>query len=186
MISVTKKYLEDGNNVCPFSSSKDTKYISDSEDFRSTLKSFQDNQAIVIETSSRDLGSFKALKKWARSTFLKVLAHATSVTSPELSDINIWRFIDSNIAPILNDDNSPVHVGVALYNKPIIAICMSPLYPAHHPRYAPNTIIVLVWLSDIENIGALQKVRKVMLKEHGSIYDAIELVLPLPPEISAN
>lgn len=182
----TQKYLEDGNNVCPFSRSSTTKYIIDSDDFRPTLLEFKDNQAIVIETSSKDLMEFGSVKKWARSTFLKVMAHATSVSDPSISDINIWRFIDSNIAPILNDDNSPVHVGVALYNKPIIAICMSPLYPVHHPRYAPNTIIVLVWLSDIENIGALQKVREAMLKEHGSIYDAIELVLPLPPETLAN
>ncbi len=186
-MTTVQKYLEDGDNIFPFSDGSSTQYIKDLEDFRPALRLFGANQAIVIENSSKaGIESFESLKKWARSTLLKVLAHATSVSDPSLSDYNIWQFIDNNIAPILNNDNSPVHVGVSLWNRPIIALCMSPIYPIHHSRYAPNTILVLVWLNDIEETVALHKIRDAMLRDNSSIYDAIELILPLPTITLAN
>lgn len=187
MISTIKEYLEEGNNTCPFSRSCTTHYVIDSDDFRPAFRALKGGQAVVIESSYKgDLTEFEATKKWARSTFLKALAHATSVSNPNLSDYNIWTYIDNVIAPILNNDSSTIHVGLALCGEPMVTICMSPTYPIHHPRYAPNAILVLVNLFDVDEAGALNKVRESMLKEHGSIYDAMELILPLPAEKLVN
>jgi hypothetical protein len=62
---------------------------------------------------------------------------------------------------------------------------MAPVYPATHPRFSPRPIIVLTYLSDVEGI-AIPVVREAMAREHGHLYDAKELVLPLPVQAEAT
>jgi hypothetical protein len=54
---------------------------------------------------------------------------------------------------------------------------------ATHPRYAPHTILVVTLGDDVaaaQGTGAVAKIREAMAKAHGHVYDANELVLPLP------
>ena len=64
-----------------------------------------------------------------------------------------------------------------------MTICMAPIYPTAHPRYAPHTILVVTWSDDVgaaQDTGVVAKIREAMAKAHGAVYDANELMLPLP------
>ena len=64
-----------------------------------------------------------------------------------------------------------------------MTICMAPVYPVAHPRHAPHTVLVVTWSDDVNaalTSGAVPKIRAAMNAAQGHVYDANELMLPLP------
>ena len=68
---------------------------------------------------------------------------------------------------------------IGLRGRALITICMAPVYPTLHPRYAPAAVLILVHVEDVDGIE-FPAVRSAMRAQHGYLYDANELMLPLP------
>ena len=84
---------------------------------------------------------------------------------------------------VLLDDADPRRPVLSCDGAPLYTICMSPVYPVTHPRYAPRAVVVATWQADVAAGSvepAFSRIRAAMKREHGSVYDADELMLPLP------
>lgn len=180
-ISTIRSYLEEGKSICPFAKRCTTHYAYDLEDFKPIFSQFASGQAIVIVASiPGTLLSFQQIKHWAQQITIKAIRQAAIVSYPDEIEADIDKEIDTNIVPILLDDNDIRRPNIALRNEAVITICMAPIYPSTHPRYAPSPILVLTWMADLQAAGVFPKVRAAMAKEHGHVYDALELMLSLP------
>lgn len=180
-ISVIRSYLESGRSVCPFAKKCQIHYVLDTGDMKSILTKFDRKEAIIVVCSRPSLlVDFTHTRTWARHAFLKAIRQSARVTYSDVSDKEIAAEIATTILPILQDDDDRRRPNIALKEKPVITICMAPVYPVTHPRYAPVPILVLTWFDDLTEAGTIPKVRQAMTQEHGYVYDALELMLPLP------
>lgn len=186
-LEIARSYLESGGSICPFASRCYVHYEFDTGDFRPILSNFEHGQAIVAVSRHYPnwLLSFEDMKTWARSIFVKIMRHAARLSNPGSTDREIVQEIMTNIYPILENDSDQRRPNIALRNEPVITICMAPVYPITHPRYSPVPMLVLTWYEDLKNAGIFPKVRRAMEQEHGHVYDALELMLPMPPQKEA-
>src|SRR6185436_5480544 len=119
-----------------------------------------------------------ATATWAAETFLELMICCLQIDHPTLPIAEVEQHVEQVIRPALC--SSVIRPHLTLHGAALMTICMSPLYPTTHPRYAPHTILVTTWSADVSAAGSILKVREAMVKEHGTVYDANELVLPLP------
>jgi hypothetical protein len=87
--------------------------------------------------------------------------------------------------PILRNGDHPCRLYLPVKGKPVLPVCMAPVYPMTHPRFSPMPIIILTFLEDFDGVE-IPAVREVMKREHGCVYDVQELVLPLPADGEAD
>lgn len=88
-----------------------------------------------------------------------------------------------DVRRMMLDLQEPKRLMLSCANKPLFAICISHLYPTMHPRYAPVTALVITRQVDVaamQHHPARAKIHQAMFREHGFVYDADELMLPLP------
>jgi len=172
-----REHFAEGRSVCPFAVSSVVSYARDSDPLAPLLEGLAQRTAAVI-VAERTPSGFAATRAWAFETFMAAVAAATMVSHPTF----VGPARDEAIAQVqisLHDDASPIRPMIGLRDRALVTICMAPVYPRPHPRYAPAAALVLVHVEDVDGIE-LPTVRRAMRAQHGWLYDANELMLPLP------
>ena len=176
-LRAVRAHFAEGRSVCPFAAKSIVRYARDTEPLEELLDGFVSRAAAVIVADTPP-ADFATTLIWARATFMAAVAAATTISYPSCvgpaRDVAI-----AEVRRVLHDDASPTRPMIGLRGRPLITICMAPVYPARHPRYAPAAALVLVHVEDVDGIE-LPAVRRAMQAEHGFVYDANELMLALP------
>jgi len=188
-------FLSRGGSVCPFAVRSYRIYAMagaeprlDRTLLRSAVEKFAKTRgktpsgAMLVE-ATHPPSDFERTQTWAREVFLELMACfglADGASEAELSAV-----IDGQVRAMLFDEQEPRRPMLGCGAEPLFAICMSPLYPAAHPRYAPHAVVVVTWQADVAAVHdhpARAHIRRAMVREHGFVYDADDLLLPLPSE----
>jgi hypothetical protein len=192
-------FLSRGGSVCPFAARASRVYAMagaeprlDRAVLRGAVKEFAETRGKApsgsllvlrrVESLHRP-SDFERTMRWARDVFLELMicfGLADGASEAELSPV-----IDGQVRPMLFDEQEPRRPMLGCGAQPLFAICMSPLYPATHPRYAPHAVVVVTWQADVAAVHdhpARAHIRRAMVREHGFVYDADELMLPLPSD----
>jgi hypothetical protein len=183
-----KSYLHAGKSVCPFAKTCPVELASVSANPRAdragilrsvaTFATARGNAIILLAKTDE---GFAATASWAAEAFLELMICCAQISQPSVAIAEIEHYVESTIRPTLSSDEIRPHL--ALHESALMTICMTPVYPAEHPRYAPHTILVVTWSADVDEAlgaGGIPKIREAMAKAHGHVYDANELMLPLP------
>ena len=183
-----RSYLQAGKSVCPFAKAAPLEMVTASMTPRAdraailqgaTAFAAARGNAIVL-LANADKG-FAATAAWSAEAFLELMICCVQVSQPTVPIVEIEQHVETNVRPTLNSQD--IRPYLALHGKALMTICMAPSYPAAHPRHAPHTILVATWADDVgavQGTPAIAKIREAMVKAHGFVYDANELVLPLP------
>lgn len=186
---VVKNYLQAGKSVCPFAKACMLEFATVSANVHTdraiilrcltTFAAARGNALVLLATADKD---FTATTAWARELFLELMICCSQISHPTVPITEIEDHTERTVRPILSSHK--IRPYLVLHAKALMTICMAPVYPAAHPRYAPHTILVVTWSNDVveasQGTGVVSKIRETMAKEHGHIYDANELMLPLP------
>jgi len=179
------RYFQAGESVCPFAKTCPLELVAVSANPRAdraallrTVTAFATAHGNALVLVARVDKGFAATATWAAETFLELMICCLQIDHPTLAVAEAEQHVEQVIRPTLS--SSVIRPHLALHGAALMTICMSPLYPATHPRHAPHTILVTTWSADVGAAGSIPKVREAMAKEHGAVYDANELVLPLP------
>jgi hypothetical protein len=185
-----KSYLQAGKSVCPFAKASPLELITTSAITRvdraavgqgvASFAAARGNALVLLASADDDFATTTA---WATETFLELMICCTRFDQPTIPIAEIEQYVERVIRPTLGSAEIRPYLG--LRAKALMTICMAPVYPAAHPRHAPHTILVVTWSDDVaaaaaQSVGAVSKIRAAMAKEHGCVYDADELMLPLP------
>jgi len=183
-----KHYLRAGKSACPFARACPLQLVTvsttpraDRADIFQRIATFaaeRGNALVLLATTDED---FTATTVWARETFLELMICCSQISHPTVPAPQIEDHVERTVRPILSSHE--IRPYLALHAKTLMTICMAPIYPAAHPRYAPHTILVVTWSDDVaasQATGATSKIREAMARAHGHVYDANELMLPLP------
>jgi hypothetical protein len=186
------QFIAQGGSVCPFARGCTRHYVTVGRVPADKRKEIQATMRGFVGTAGKtpyhallvvgpELPDFASMQTWAREVFLELMTCFGLIDGhPEKE---VVRYVRNEIRPMLMDDANPRRPVLASANQPLFSICMSPLYPKTHPRYAPQSVVVVTWHEDVgamHGTPAVARVRQVMRREHGSVYDADELTLPLP------
>lgn len=185
-------FLQYGGSVCPFASGTRRHYATVSEPLRlyrpvirasaelfSRTKGKRPPGALLV-VSMREPERFEATRYWAREVFMELMRCFGSMAGAPENELE--RSLTDALAVLL-DDADPRRPVLACDGAPLYTICMAPVYPVTHPRYAPRAVVVSTWQADVAAGSvepAFSRIRAAMKREHGSVYDADELMLPLP------
>lgn len=191
-MSTTEEFLAGGGSVCPFARNSRRIYarigaepakargklFDAAAEFRKT-KGATPNAALLVVGPG--WAPFDVTKIWAREVFLELMMAfgLGDGGDPRRMRVHIQR----TVRPMLYNDAHPRRPMLGCADEPLFSICVSPLYPKGHPRYAPETAVVVTWQSDVaraQSEPVTERIREVMHQEHGFVYDADDLMLPLP------
>jgi len=183
-----RSHLQTGKSICPFAKTCSLEITAPSTDIRAdraavlhgmmTFAASRGNALVLLAPAD---GDFTAVTAWAREAFLELMICCSRINHPTVSITEIENHVERTVRPMLESQEIRPHL--ALHARPLMTICMAPVYPTTHPRYAPHTILVITWSDDVRGVQdtkAASKIREIMVKTHGCVYDANELVLPLP------
>ncbi len=193
------EFIRQGGSVCPHARGSTRVYatvgLEPRKDRASLLpalrqfaatKGLSPNGALLVLGPALD--GFETTRTWAREVFLELMFGFGLLEG--LEEREIAEHIAQSIRPLLLDESDPRRPVLGCRQSPLFSICMAPLYPKTHPRYAPQPVVVLTWHEDV---GAVQKqepaasrIRQAMIREHGYAYDADELMLPWPARQEAS
>lgn len=188
-------FIRGGGSVCPFAARSQRLYATIGDrpprearplllgaayGFPRTMGKLPPGALIVVGA----VEGFEPTKTWAREVFLELMICLVIVggSNPEF-EAKLVDHVDREVRPVLFDDADPKRPVLACNGLPLFAVCMAPVYPKNHPRYAPQPAVVVTWKADVQLAStdpALSRIRAAMKREHGSVYDADELMLPLP------
>lgn len=188
------EFLSAGGSVCPFAKKAEGFKIVEVEDppkhmdlfdmvgrFGRTKGAIPASALIVVGPYDED---YTKVKSWAVDTYCDLNALFVVQDNVGMSYSEVRGLVEREVRPVLLNDADPRRPNIICRNERLITICMSPVYPKKHPRYSPHTMLVLTWNSDIargqEVPGLVPRLRRVMVEQHGSLYDADELMLKLP------
>jgi len=187
-----QEFLSRGKSVCPFAQTS-TLHFAESgsalvravKEFAETLGATPAHALVVGESKDTSSWGFVETKAWAIERFMNLFTVCSLISGVDLREA--LEHARCKILPMF-DDECPTRPILGLNNQPLFTICMAPVYPETHPRYAPRPIVVVTWGEDVANVQALPKVlaaiRDKMRAWHGSLYDADELMVPLPKEVA--
>lgn len=185
-------FLQAGGSVCPYAAGSrrihvaadgppfDRKRLIDAAAQFAATRNKQPYGALIVRGSTKE---FEATKTWARELFLELVVCFDAIGAWAASDADTVRYVNKHVRPMLFDDAEAIRPALSCDNFPLYTICMAPVYPATHPRYAPQAVVVSTWQADVATGSvepAFSRIRAAMRREHGSVYDADELMLPLP------
>ncbi len=138
------------------------------------------NGALIV--LGPDLGGYGETRAWAREVFLELMLGFGVLEG--LDERVVATYIAQRIRPLLFDDSDPRRPVLGCREAPLFSICMAPVYPKAHPRYAPQPVVVVTWHEDVGDVQgqepAASRIRQAMIREHGCAYDADELMLLWP------
>jgi hypothetical protein len=182
-------YLRSGKVVCPFAREAvlltvevDADPIVSRRDLVKIARRFAPTRgktpARALVLVGRAIAGYAATKRWAEECFLE-LAVAFGICEGETS-IRMRAHVDTKLRPWLLDTQAPTRPMLAFGSKPLFCICMAPVYPAKHPRYAPLPIVVVTWVHDVGQVPLMLRhaIRAGATKRNGAEYDADALMLP--------
>lgn len=199
-ILAVEDFLRQGGSVCPFARRSRRIYATVGDQptldrsailravplFAATQNASPNGAMLVLGPSNKD---FDQTRTWALEVFLELMTCFT-ITAPGTGAFTGPRYeaeltaaINRAIRPALFDDASPIRPVLACRGAPLFAICLAPVYPRTHPRYAPAPVVVVTWQADVGAVHddpTTAHIRAAMKREHGSVYDADAIVLPLP------
>lgn len=187
--SVTvRSYLQAGKSVCPFAKAAPLELVTVSMNPRADRAAILRSAAAfatargnaIVLVANADKG-FAATATWSAEAFLELMICCVQVSQPEVAIGEIEQHVETNVRPTLSSQD--IRPYLAVHGKALMTICMAPVYPTAHPRYAPHTMLVATWADDVgavQGTPTIAKIREAMVKAHGYVYDANELVLPLP------
>lgn len=186
--TAVKHHLQAGKSVCPFArvcplqlATVSTNPRADRANIHQAVTTFaaeRGNALVLLATADED---FTATTVWARETFLELMVCCSQISHPTVPVPQIEDHVERTVRPILSSHE--IRPYLSLHAKTLMTICMAPIYPTAHPRYAPHTILVITWSADVaasQGTAAASKIRQTMARTHGHVYDANELMLPLP------
>jgi hypothetical protein len=183
-IDILDGYLRAGKSVCPHARKATIHYAMDNEALGPMLAAIKPSEAGVV-IASRELAGFADTKRWAQNTALSLFVATTSSAHPTLSLRQVKEFVRAQAEPVLRNDRDPRRLYLPVKGKPVLPVCLAPIYPAKHPRFSPVPIVVLTFLEDVDGVE-IPSIRDAMQREHGAVYDAQELVLSLPVQAEAK
>lgn len=185
-------FLQDGGSVCPYAAGTRRHYATVGNNVRfyrpviraaaqlfAHTKGTRPYGALLV-VGKQEPDGFRATRDWAREVFLELTACFGLLAGSTEAEME-RPIADARV--ILLDDVDPRRPVLTCDGSPLYAICMAPLYPQTHPRYAPRAVVVVTWQADVAAGSvepAFSRIRDTMKREHGSVYDADELMLPLP------
>lgn len=182
------QFIAQGGSVCPFARGSARLYVTvghvpadKRQQLREMFQRFAPGQSQAALVIGPDLPDFVATTRWAREVFLELMICLGILDGLPEKDVN--RYVKQTIRPLLEDDKDPRRPLLGFRGKPLYSICMAPLYPKTHPRYAPKPVVVVTWHQDVADVHdqlATSKIRESMKREHGFVYDADDLMLALP------
>lgn len=187
-----RDFLSVGKSICPFAQTSHLHFVEspcEPQTLLRTVNVFSNTlgstpaHALVVATASPAFPSwsFNDTHAWAIERFLELFV-ACAVSSGA-AIVDVMRHAEKEIRPMF-EDSCPTRPILGLKGQPLFSICMAPVYPETHPRYAPRPIAVVTWGEDVASVQALPKVltaiREKMTVGHGSVYDADELMVPWP------
>jgi hypothetical protein len=195
-VRTINSYLRSAACVCPFARICKTHYVvtSDVPSFeyagiRQTMQAFAvagegpPDHAIVV-VRAKDQGGFADTKQWAVNTFAVFVKASVLLTDPGFDQARLARHIDREVLTTITDESHRIRPHITLFHQPLITICLSPFYEKKHPRHAPHDILVITRHSDVRRAqkskSLVTEIRRTMKREHGFVYDANDIVLPLP------
>ncbi len=193
-------FLSRGGSVCPFAVRVRRIYVTVGaeprldrallrravEDFAKTRGKTPNGALLVLlgrVEATHCPSDFERTKTWAREVFLELMTCFGLVDGA--SEAELSSVIDGQVRAILFDEHEPRRPMLGCGAEPLFAICMSPLYQATHPRCAPYAVVVVTWQADVAAVhdhAARAPIRRAMVREHGFVYDADDLMLPFPSE----
>jgi hypothetical protein len=187
-VETVRNYLQAGKSVCPFAKVSPLELVTVSTIPRAdraiiipSVVAFAAARGNALVLLAEADANFTATTAWATEAFLELMVCCSWLDQPMVPIAEVERHVERDIRPILDSPVLQPHLG--LRAKALMSICMAPVYPAAHPRYAPHTILVVTWIDDVaaaQSTNTVAKIRAAMAREHGSVYDANELMLPLP------
>lgn len=187
MMTIEDFIVKEGS-VCPFARGSARLYVTvgrvPADKRKKTLeagKRFAPGQNQALLVVGPQLPNFQATKRWAREVFLELLTCFGLLDG--LPEKDVVRHVRSEVRPLLEDEKDPRRPLLGFRGKMLYSICMAPLYPKTHPRYAPVPVVVVTWGEDVAQVHgqpSTGRIREVMRREHGHVYDADDLMLPLP------
>jgi hypothetical protein len=183
-IDAVDRHLRAGGSVCPYARKATIHYAMDNEALGPTLLAMETTEAGVVVASASP-ASFGDVKRWAQDTVLSMFVAVTSLMHPNLSRRQVKEYVATSIEPVLRNDDDPRRLYLPVKGKPVLPVCLAPVYPVTHPRFSPAAIIVLTHLEDVDGVE-IPAIREAMKREHGSVYDAQELMLPLPASVEGR
>lgn len=185
---VIDDFIEKGGSVCPFARASARLFVtvgrvpSDKrKKIREAGQRFAPGQNQALLVVGPQLPNFLATRTWAREVFLELQTCFGLLDG--FAEKDVLRLVRTEIRPLLEAEKDPRRPMLGFRGLPLYAICMAPCYPKTHPRYAPMPVIVVTWGEDVAKVHdqpATEKIRETMRREHGSVYDADDLMLPLP------
>jgi len=192
--AAVKKYLQAGKSVCPFAKACPLELAAvsvanpraDRAGILRSVTAFAAARGNAIVLLAKADKGFTSTAAWAAESFLELAICCARVSEPTVPVVEIEHYVERVVRSTLR--SSEIRPHLALHAKALMTICMAPVYPSTHPRYAPHTILVVTWVEDVDKAsgtGAVPKIREAMTKAHGCVYDANELMLPLPTAASA-
>lgn len=185
-------FLGGGGSVCPFAARSRRHYATVGEPLRfyrpiirAAAQLFAHTKGknppgALLVVGKQDPDGFEATKVWAREVFMEMMACFGLIAGA--SEAALEQSL-ADARAILLDDADPRRPVLGCDGAPLYTICMAPVYPTTHPRYAPRAAIVATWQADVALAAAepaFSRIREAMKREHGHVYDADELMLPLP------
>ncbi len=185
-------FLQGGGSVCPFAAGSRRHYATVGEPLRlhrpiilAAARLFANTRGssppgALLVVGQRDPEGFDATRTWAREVFLETMTCLGLVDGA--TEAEMERPV-AEARAVLFDDADPRRPVLGCGGARLYTICLSPVYPRTHPRYAPRAAVVATWQVDVANAcvePAFSRIRAAMKREHGSVYDADELMLPLP------
>lgn len=194
-IKAVTGFFRSGECVCPFTQYAELHFAMASStprfqriDLRRALIQFSETMGMnpahsVIVVRQDGDSDFDQTRQWARAVYLELNTVCALISHPLVSVEQVETQIEREVKPVLFDDSNPRRPSIILSEQPTITICLAPCYPRSHPRWAPVTLLSMAWHIDIalaQTQGVVKKIREKMLNEHGILYDADELMLPLP------
>lgn len=184
-IKTIDDYLRAGKSICPYAKKAEIHYAVDNEPLWPMMRAIKRYEAGVVICLRRVSMDFWTTKIWAQDTILTMFVATAQHGNPQWSHRQAREHVYAHIGPVLRNDNDPRRPALAVDGKPMVPICMAPVYPTTHPRFSPIPIIVVTWYEDLHGV-VIPAVRDAMAKEHGSVYDALEIMLPLPKKLTVE
>jgi hypothetical protein len=187
-MNVVDRFVAQGGSVCPFARGSARLYVTvgrvpadKRKNLREAFQRFSAGQNQAVLVIGPEFADFATTRGWAREVFLELLICLGVLDG--VPEKEVARYAKTEIRPLLCDDKDPRRPLLGFRGKPLYSICMAPLYPKTHPRYAPKPVIVVTWGEDVAKVHGLPStngIREAMRREHGFVYDADDLMLPLP------
>lgn len=131
---------------------------------------------------------FEAVMKKAIDYFTEAGAAMIQTYNPGATRTQIKQFAKQDFRAHLEDPDSDIIPHIVHPSRGGLYTVFMGQYKRPHPRWAPHPMLVMTWISDVEQAQAesprvVELIRERVFREFGEPYDAKAVILPQRPEI---